>query len=111
MKNLFRLDLVLYTKCQIEFRHIRPRFAPNAEPTILGAFCHQFAPRLAGLNIGGLLTLGALHHIEGNLLPFFQGFEAVHVDGGEMREQIIAAIIRRNKTKTFCIVEPLYCAS
>lgn len=51
------------------------------------------------LNIGGLLALGALHHIEGNLLAFFHGFEAVHVDSGEMREQIIAAIIGSNETK------------
>jgi hypothetical protein len=28
-----------------------------------------------------------------------------------MREQIIAAISRRDKTKTFCIVEPLNCTS
>ncbi len=28
-----------------------------------------------------------------------------------MREQIFAAIIRSNKTETFCIIEPLNCTS
>jgi len=71
----------------------------------------KLTPRLASLNIGGLLTLGALHHFEGNLLTFLQGLEAAYVDRGEMREQILAAIIGSNETKTLCIVEPLYCTA
>jgi hypothetical protein len=49
-----------------------------------------------------------LDHIEGDFLTFFQGFKAVHIDSGEMREQILAAIIGRNETETLCIVKPLY---
>src|SRR3972149_2935721 len=65
--------------------------------------------RLRSLNVGSLLAFRTLNDVKGNLLAFFEGFEAAHVDCGEMREQIFAAIIRSNETKTFCIVEPLYC--
>ncbi len=41
-------------------------------------------------------------------LAFFEGLETAHVDRREMREQVFASIIRRDETKTFCIVEPLY---
>ncbi len=63
--------------------------------------------KLGGLDVGGLLALGALHHFEGDLLAFFEGLEAAHIDRGEMREQVFAAVIGSNETETLCIVEPL----
>jgi hypothetical protein len=61
------------------------------------------------LDVGGLLALGALCHFKADLLAFFEGLEAVHVDCGKMREQIIAAIIGSDKTKTLRIVKPFNC--
>ena len=58
------------------------------------------------LDIRGLLALRALHDVEGNLLAFLQGLEAIHVDRGEVREEIFAAIVRSNEAKTFCVIEP-----
>lgn len=62
---------------------------------------------LGALDVGSLLALGALHDIEGHFLTFLQGLETIHVDGGEMREKIFAAIIRGDKTETLGIIEPL----
>jgi hypothetical protein len=58
------------------------------------------------LDVGGLLALGALHYLKGNLLAFLKGLEAIHVDGGKMCEQIPGSVIGRDETETFCIVEP-----
>lgn len=68
----------------------------------------QLSKRNSGrLDIRGLLALRALCDFELYFLTFFQGFEAVHLNRGKVREQIFAAIIRCNKAKTFGIVEPL----
>jgi hypothetical protein len=64
--------------------------------------------RSGALDVGSLLALGALHNFEGNLFAFFQGLEAIHVDRGEMGEQILAAIIRSNEAKTLGIIEPFH---
>jgi hypothetical protein len=40
------------------------------------------------LDVGRLLTLRALRHLEGYFLAFLQGFEAPHLDGGEVSEKI-----------------------
>ena len=64
---------------------------------------------LDGLDIGCLLAFGALRHFETYLLAFLERFEPVHVDCGEVREQINAAVIGCDKTKSFCIVKPFNC--
>jgi hypothetical protein len=48
-----------------------------------------------------------LRDFELDLLTFFQGLEAVHVDCGEVCEQILTAIIRSDEAKTFGVIEPL----
>jgi hypothetical protein len=63
---------------------------------------------LTRLDIGGLLSLWALNNFESHFLTFFQRLETRHVDRGEMREQILAAVIGSDETKTLCIIEPLY---
>jgi hypothetical protein len=43
---------------------------------------------------------------EADLLTFFQGFEAAGLDGGEMCEHILAAVIGGDETKTLGVAEP-----
>ena len=62
---------------------------------------------LERLYVRGLPALGALYHVELNLLTFLQGPEAVALDGGVMHEYILA-IRAAKKSKTLGIVEPLY---
>src|SRR2546422_601749 len=63
-------------------------------------------PRL--LDVGGLLSLGPLHHVEADFLAFLEGLEAGHVDRREMREQVLAAVVGRDETIAFRVVEPLH---
>lgn len=59
------------------------------------------------LNVRRLLALRALNHLEGHLLTFLQRLEPVHLDGREMRKQILAPFIRRNEPEALRVVEPL----
>src|SRR5450830_161516 len=70
-------------------------------------FSYVWGSRSARLDVGSLLAFRALRDFELHLLTFFQGLEAVHVDCGEMREQILTAIIRSDEAKTFGVIEPL----
>ena len=58
------------------------------------------------MDIGGLFSLLALCHFKADLLAFFERLETAHVDCGKMCEQILAAIVGGNKSKTLCVVEP-----
>jgi hypothetical protein len=60
-----------------------------------------------GADIGGLFTLGSGSHIKRNLLIFPEGLEPLPLNGREMREQILAAVLRGDETKTLCFVKPL----
>ena len=71
-----------------------------------GAFAYP-KPGLAGLDVGSLLAFRALRDFELHFLTFFQGLEAVHVDCGEVCEQILTAVIRSDEAKTFGVIEPL----
>jgi hypothetical protein len=64
---------------------------------------------LSSLDVGSLLAFRALRDFELNFLTFFEGLETVHVDCGEVREQIFAAVIWSDEAKTFGIIEPLNC--
>src|SRR4030067_2909027 len=75
-----------------------------------GLFC-QLRDRLRSLDVGSLLAFRTLNYVEGDLLAFFERFETAHVDCGKVREQIFAAIIGSDKTKTLCVVEPFNCTS
>jgi hypothetical protein len=63
--------------------------------------------RLGGLDVGSLLAFRALRDFELDLLTFFEGLEAVHLDCGKVGEQIFTAVIRSDKSEAFGIVEPL----
>src|SRR5438067_4274357 len=62
---------------------------------------------LRRLNIRGLLALRTLRYVEADFLPLFEALEPLHVDRREVREQVFAAVIRRDEAITFRVVEPL----
>jgi len=63
---------------------------------------------LDSLNVGSLLALWASSNFERNALVLLQRLEAAGIDCREVREQIFAAFVRSNKTKTLRVIEPLY---
>jgi hypothetical protein len=69
----------------------------------------QLKQELTRLYVGGLFALRTLNNFKGHFLTFFERLEAAHVDCGEVREQIFAAIIGSNETETLCVVEPFNC--
>jgi hypothetical protein len=54
-----------------------------------------------------LFALCAGHHIESDALVFTQRFEALRLDRGEVRKNIITAVLG-NKSEAFGVIEPLY---
>ena len=60
------------------------------------------------LDIGRLVALGAGGDVKGNLLVFLECLETTALNRGEVREEILTTAVRRNKTKTLGIVEPLH---
>ena len=70
-------------------------------------FSHRVC--LSSLDVGSLLAFRALRDFELNFLTFFEGLETVHVDCGEVREQVLAAVIWSDEAKAFGIIEPLNC--
>ena len=74
-------------------------------------FCVSVYPMrscLGGGNVSCLKSLGTFFYLIGDRLTFGQGFETRALDGVEMYEHIIAALVLRDKTKTFGFVKPLY---
>src|SRR5688500_18007020 len=82
-------------------------------PHSAGLSTANFAPFLVllflrFLDVGRLLALGALRHIEGDLLAFLEGLEALHLDRGEMREEVFAAVVGCNEPVPLRVIEPLH---
>ena len=48
---------------------------------------------LGDSNVYRLISLGTVLDFKFNDVPFFEGFKAVHLDSGEMREEIFAATV------------------
>ena len=63
------------------------------------------------LDVGGLLALGAVHHIKSNALIFFQAFESFGSDRGKVGEHVITTTIRGNEAEAFRVVKPFNSAS
>lgn len=59
------------------------------------------------LDVRCLLAFRTLGDFERHFLTFFEGLKTVHVDCGEVRKQIFAAIVWGDEAKTFGIIEPL----
>jgi hypothetical protein len=72
-----------------------------------GVFYIGQLKNLSRLDVGSLLAFRALRDFELNFLTFFEGLKTVHVDCGEVSEQIFTAVIRSDEAKTFGIIEPL----
>lgn len=86
------------------------RKSGKKSPAIAGLFKKPESEknqRLRVLNVGSLLAFRALRDFERYFLTFFQGLEAVHLDCGEVGEQILTTVIRSDKAETFGIIEPL----
>ena len=58
------------------------------------------------LDVRRLLALRSLHDLEADLLTFLERFETVHLDGREVRKQILAAFIGRDESEAFRVIEP-----
>src|SRR2546425_3300451 len=61
----------------------------------------------AGGDVGSLFALRSLDDLERDLLTLLQGLEAIHLDGGKVREQILTSVIGRNESISLGVVEPL----
>ena len=75
-------------------------------PACAGSFASG-GELLHALDVGSLLAFRALRDCELDFLTFFEGLKTGHIDCGEVREQILAAVIRSDEAKTFGIIEPL----
>ncbi len=69
----------------------------------------QCVDRLERHDIVGTRAFFALADFKLNLLVLFESCVTVHLDLGVVDEQIRAAAIGTNETKTFACVEPLDC--
>jgi hypothetical protein len=81
------------------------RPADEKKPRRSGVFYNRAG--LRALDVGSLLAFRALRDFELNFLTFFEGLKTVHVDCGEVCEQILAAVIWSDEAKAFGIIEPL----
>src|SRR5205085_12595382 len=63
---------------------------------------------LCRLDVGRLLAFGALRHVEADFLAFFERLEALHLNRGEVREEVFAAVVRGDEPVTLRVVEPLH---
>jgi hypothetical protein len=60
----------------------------------------QYRACLQRLDIRRMLALWPLLHLEAHALIFLQGLEALRLDLGEMRKQVLAPVVWRNMSST-----------
>lgn len=114
--RISRIDLPSATGIQDVFQHFenhRARIRASAmtdEKNPASAGLSYWITASGGLDVGSLLALRTLRDFELDLLTFFEGLEAIHLDCGKMREQILTPVIRRDESEPLRIVEPLHCA-
>src|SRR5688500_17601774 len=63
--------------------------------------------RSDGAHVLGLGTLGALGDLELDALVLLEGLVALHLDRGEVHEDVVAAALLRNEAEALLGVEPL----
>lgn len=68
----------------------------------------EVALALGGDYFGRLHALGSAGGFKLHLLAFDQRLESFSLNRREVNEHVVTAISRGDKTKTFCIIEPLY---
>lgn len=62
------------------------RLLSNEQTPVQTGVCYGTGKRSDGLDIGSLFAFGALGDFKLHFLPFLEGFESIHVDGGKMRK-------------------------
>src|SRR5688500_8045003 len=67
-----------------------------------------FAGRSDLLDVGGARPLGALLHFVLHLVLLLERLESARLDGGEVHEQILAAVVGGDEAEPLGVVEPLY---
>jgi len=58
--------------------------------------------------VSGLRAFIALHDLKGNVLAFFEGAEAATYDTGEVHENVLSAVLRRNEAVALLCVKPFH---
>jgi hypothetical protein len=69
------------------------------------------APHSYALNrrdVCSLHAFGAALRFEADLLAFSEALEAIAANFGEVREKVVAAVIRGDEAEALCVVKPLY---
>src|SRR3569833_2407450 len=87
-------------------RYIEGSEHAKKTPLKRGVLQHHLI-KSGALNVRSLLAFGALRDFERNLLTFFEGLKAIHLDCGKVCKQIFAAVIRSDKAEAFRIIKPL----
>src|SRR5207253_3990931 len=65
-------------------------------------------PLACGLDVRSLLALRALRDFELDFLSFLERLESAHLNRGEVRKQILTAVVRGYESITLGIIEPLH---
>src|SRR5687768_2380346 len=86
---------------------MEPRRAPKEKAGQRPASPRCSEGTSGGLDVGRLLALRAVRDFERDLLAFLQRLETLTLDRGEMREQVLAAVVGLDEPEALCIVEPL----
>jgi len=55
------------------------------------------------------LAFGPICGLEGHALALFQGLEARHVDGREVCEDVLSALVANDESESLAVVEPQHC--
>ena len=85
--------------CQQAVRTAQAKKIPG-EPGIFRSLYYAYIS-LQRLDIRSLLAFWASGNFKRNALIFLQRFEAIRLDSREVSEQIFAAFVWRDETKTF----------
>ncbi len=72
--------------------------------------CPIYGSCLGRANLGRFRTFYSLSSLIFDFLTFFERFESLAKDIGVMDEQILAAVIGDDKSKSLLLIEPFYCA-
>src|SRR3569623_3775227 len=94
---------------QVVFNKHRPR-RPRKE-LVTAARSNEADLLIDGIYRSGMQAFGARLDFEGDVLPFCQGAETITLISAEMHKYVFSAVFRRDETKTYSNIEPLYCTS
>ena len=74
-------------------------------PGFSDSFCY---PALQRADIRGLIAFGTRGFLVGHFLVLFKRLEPGSLDGSVMSDEILAAVIGSDESKSLCVVEPLH---